>query len=130
NRDQHGDARPAPDGGGRRIAVLVSIAPELLERAAPDDTVFVYAKAASGPPMPLAIRRFRAADLPLEAYLGRENAMTPAMTLDDFDSLRVVARVSKSGRAAAQAGDFIGESALGPGAGDAVEVHIGDVVGE
>ena len=125
-----GDARPAPDGGGRRIAVLVSIAPELLERAAPDDTVFVYAKATSGPPMPLAIRRFRAADLPLEAYLGRENAMTPAMTLDDFDSLRVVARVSKSGRAAAQAGDFIGESALGPGAGDAVEVHIGDVVGE
>lgn len=125
-----GDARPAPDGGGRRIAVLVSIAPELLERAAPDDTVFVYAKAASGPPMPLAIRRFRAADLPLEAYLGREDSMTPAMTLDDFDSLRVIARVTKSGQAAAQAGDFIGESLLAPGAGDAIEVHIGDVVGE
>lgn len=125
-----GGARPAPDGGGRRIAVLVSIAPELLERAAPEDTVFVYAKAASGPPMPLAIRRFRAADLPLETYLGREDSMTPAMTLDDFDSLRVVARVSKSGQAAAQAGDFIGESLLAPGAGDAIEVHIGDVVGE
>jgi len=125
-----GDARPAPDDDGRRIAVLVSIAPELLERAAPGDTVFVYAKAASGPPMPLAIRRFRAADLPLEAYLGKEHSMTPAMTLDDFDSLRVIARVSKSGQAAAQAGDFTGESLLGPGAGDAVEVHIGDVVGE
>ncbi len=125
-----GDARPAPDEDGRRIAVLVSIAPELLERAAPGDTVFVYAKAASGPPMPLAIRRFRAADLPLEAYLGKEHSMTPAMTLDDFDSLRVIARVSKSGQAAAQAGDFTGESLLGPGAGDAVEVHIGDVVGE
>lgn len=125
-----GNARPAPDEDGRRIAVLVSIAPELLERAAPDDTVFVYAKAASGPPMPLAIRRFRAADLPLEAYLGREDSMTPAMTLDDFDSLRVIARVSRSGQAAAQAGDFIGESLLAPGAGDAIEVHIGDVVGE
>jgi len=128
--DARGDARPAPDDEGRRIAVLVSIAPELLERAAPGDTVFVYAKAASGPPMPLAIRRFRAADLPLEAYLGKEHSMTPAMTLDDFDSLRVIARVSKSGQAAAQAGDFTGESLLGPGAGDAVEVHIGDVVGE
>lgn len=125
-----GNARSAPDEGGRRIAVLVSIAPELLERAAPDDTVFVYAKAASGPPMPLAIRRFRAADLPLETYLGREDSMTPAMTLDDFDSLRVIARVSRSGQAAAQAGDFIGESLLAPGAGDAIEVHIGDVVGE
>ncbi len=124
------DAVRAAAPEGRRIAVMISIDPELRARASPDAVVFVFAKAASGPPAPLAVRRFTVGELPLEAYLGREHAMAPALTLDDFDSLRVVARVSHSGRAAAQPGDFIGESALAPGAGDAVTVHVGEVVTE
>ena len=122
-------ARDAPPQG-RRIAVMVSIDPELRARASPDAVVFVYAKAASGPSAPLAVRRFSVGELPLEVYLGREHAMAPSLTLDDFDSLRVGARVSHSGRAAAAAGDFIGESTLAPDAGDAVDVHVDEIVAD
>ena len=122
-------APPAPPQG-RRVAVMVSIDPELRARASPDATVFVYAKAASGPSAPLAVRRFSVGELPLEVYLGREHAMAPSLTLDDFDSLRIGARVSHAGRAMAAPGDFIGESALAPDAGDAVDVHIGEIVAD
>ena len=116
---------------GRRIAVMVSIDPALRARASSTAAVFVYAKAApapTAPAAPLAVRRYRVGELPLVAHLGREHAMAPSLTLDDFDSLRVVARVSQSGRAAAQAGDFIGVGALAAGGGDTLAVHIGEVV--
>jgi cytochrome c-type biogenesis protein CcmH len=36
-------------------------------------------------------------------------AMTPAMTLSNFPQVRVVARISKSGNAIPQTGDFKGQ---------------------
>ena len=72
----------------------------------PADTVFVYAKAASGPPMPLAIQRLRADQLPATVVLTDGMGMLPSMKLSQFPQIIIGARISKSGNAIAQAGDL------------------------
>lgn len=58
--------------------------------------------------MPLAVVRQPVADWPVRALLNDSNAMTPAMTLSKFDQVVVQARISASGNAVAQSGDWIG----------------------
>ncbi|OHX37283.1 c-type cytochrome biogenesis protein CcmI [Methylomonas sp. LWB] len=82
-------------------------------RTAPaDNTVFIYAQAANGPKMPLAIVRKQVADLPIDVVLNDSMAMQPQLHLADFPKLRIVARVSKSGNAMPAAGDLIGSAEL------------------
>ncbi|HEX6321834.1 MAG TPA: c-type cytochrome biogenesis protein CcmI [Burkholderiales bacterium] len=100
----------------------VSISPTLKSKAAPDDIVFVFARAAEGPPMPLAVARARVRDLPYSFRLDDSMAMTPAMKLSAFPRVVVGARVSKSGNATPQPGDLQGASA--PVANDAGEVRV------
>jgi len=100
----------------------VSISPTLKSKAAPDDIVFVFARAAEGPPMPLAVARTRVRDLPYSFRLDDSMAMTPAMKLSAFPRVVVGARVSKSGNATPQPGDLQGASA--PVANDAGEVRV------
>jgi cytochrome c-type biogenesis protein CcmH len=90
------------------INVQVSLKGELKTRVNSGDTVFVYAKALTGPPMPLAIVRKQVSDLPLSVTLNDAMAMMPAMKLSNFKQVKVMARISKSGTAMKQKGDFIG----------------------
>jgi cytochrome c-type biogenesis protein CcmH len=76
----------------------------------PGDSVFIYARAASGPPMPLAATRTSIGDLPVTVTLDDSQAMTPQMRLSSFDQIIVGARVSKSGQALPQPGDLEGIS--------------------
>lgn len=110
-------APPAASGGqGPRLDVRVELAPEL--KASPDATVFVFAKAVSGPPMPLAVARFPVSELPRTVVLDDGMAMAPGMRLSGFPEVRIVARVSREGGAMAQAGDFEGDAGPVPtGAG-------------
>lgn len=104
------------------IAGRVRLAPALAARARPDDTLFVYARAAEGPRMPLAIRRLRVADLPLEFTLDDSLAMSPEFKLSAFPRVVVGARISRSGQALPQPGDLIAEPV--PATGGAVELLI------
>jgi len=90
------------------IDVQVSLAPELQKSASPGDTVFIYAQALSGPKMPLAIVRKQVSDLPLTVSLNDSMAMMPNMKLSNFANVKLLARISKSGNAISQPGDFIG----------------------
>lgn len=99
----------AADTGGR-IEVSVDIDPALRERAAPDDTVFVFARAESGPPMPLAIVRTTVSALPGSFVLDDSQAMMPTMKLSSFPRVIVGARISKSGNAMPASGDLQGLS--------------------
>jgi cytochrome c-type biogenesis protein CcmH len=90
------------------VDVNVSLAPELAGQMPPGTTVFVFARAASGPPMPLAVQRLSVADLPATVRLDDSMAMMPAMRLSGFPQVLVGARVSPSGQAMPQPGDLEG----------------------
>jgi cytochrome c-type biogenesis protein CcmH len=90
------------------VAIQVSLAKELQPMVKPEDTVFIYAQALSGPKMPLAIIRKTVAELPLTVNLTDAQAMMPNMKLSNFKQVRLLARISKSGNAMPQPGDLIG----------------------
>jgi cytochrome c-type biogenesis protein CcmH len=92
----------------KSVTVSVRLDDALSDRASPQDTVFVFARAANGPRMPLAIVRKQVADLPLTVTLDDSQAMSPAMVLSNFEQVTIGARVSKSGNAMPQSGDLQG----------------------
>jgi cytochrome c-type biogenesis protein CcmH len=115
--------------GGVSISGVVQLDEKLALEASIDDTLFVFARAASGPRMPLAIVRKQVKDLPLKFTLNDAMAMNPAMKLSNFQNVIVGARISKSGNAMPQPGDL--EGAFGPvnvSAGEEVTVVIDTVV--
>jgi cytochrome c-type biogenesis protein CcmH len=102
---------------GATIAGTVKLAPALAGKVSPTDTVYIFARAAEGPKMPLAILRKQVKDLPVAFTLDDSMAMAPNFALSNFPSVVVGARVSKSGGVAAQSGDLEGMSpAVGIGA--------------
>ena len=92
------------------ITVEVSLTPELLEKAKPEDTVFVFARATQGPPMPLAAQRRQVKDLPFTVTLDDSQALMPDRKLSQFEQVIVGARVSSSGNPIKQSGDLEGLS--------------------
>ncbi|MBY6203777.1 c-type cytochrome biogenesis protein CcmI/CycH [Halomonas denitrificans] len=119
--DRPSPATPRDDAGaGVSLTVTVDLAPELAGAVSGDETVFVFARAASGPPMPLAVQRFPAAALPRTVTLTDADAMAPNMNLSSFDTWNVTARISASGNATASPGDL-------QGVREAVTVEDGDI---
>ena len=98
--------------GVGRVAVRVQLAPELAERAPADARVFVFARAPDGPPMPIAVRTLTVGELPATVVLDESASMTSGAPLSSYSEVNVTARVSRSGQAAAAAGDL--EGAAGP----------------
>ena len=94
------------------IIGVVSLSPTLASKVAPDDTVFIFARAAEGPRMPLAILRRKASELPINFTLDDSTAMSPEMRLSKFTQVVVGARISRSGNAMPQSGDLTGQ--VGP----------------
>ncbi|MDE0714720.1 MAG: hypothetical protein OXI10_07625, partial [Gammaproteobacteria bacterium] len=92
------------------IELEVSIAPELRENLDPATPVFVFARAKSGPPMPLAARRLTIGDLPRTVRLDDDSAMIEGRNLSGEDRVDVTARVALSGSPSAQSGDLTSES--------------------
>ena len=90
------------------LTVMIDISKEAREKFNADDLVFVYAKAKQGPRMPLAAKRMKLADLPAKVILDDSMAMVDGMNISAFSQLVVSARVTKSGAAIAQSGDYLG----------------------
>jgi cytochrome c-type biogenesis protein CcmH len=91
---------------GPQLAVEISLDPKLRDRAPAGASVFVFARAANGPPMPLAVQRLTVADLPAKIVLTEAMSMMPTMKLSQFPQVVVGARISTSGNAKAQSGDL------------------------
>jgi len=120
-----GGQPPAPQAAAPQAAGLrgtVRISPQLKGKFDPEDTLFIYARAAEGPPMPLAVLRRRARELPAEFALDDSMAMAPGMTISAHARVVVTARVSKSGGATPQPGDLQGASP--PVANDASGIQV------
>lgn len=93
-----------------QVSGRVSLAPALAARVQPGDTVFIFARAADGPRMPLAIVRRNASEMPIAFSLDDSMAMSPGMKLSNFPMLVVAARISRSGDAMPRSGDLQGQS--------------------
>jgi len=101
-------AEQQPAAIAKGLIVNVAISDELQGVVSATDTVFIYAQALQGPPMPLAIVKKQVADLPVTVVLSDEQAMMPAMKLSNFDRVKISARISMSGQAESRPGDWIG----------------------
>ena len=95
------DASNAP-----RLTVSLGIDPSIAAQVEPSMSVYVFARAVSGPPMPLAIQRLTVSQLPTTLTLDDSNGMLPNMKLSDFPQVVVGARISRSGDPIAQGGDW------------------------
>lgn len=109
------------------IQGVVSLSPSLTGKVAPDDTVFIFARAAQGPRMPLAILKRKASELPITFTLDDSTAMADELKLSKFDTVVVGARVSKSGNALPQSGDLVGQSTAVKSAGAQLTLTIDSV---
>jgi cytochrome c-type biogenesis protein CcmH len=111
-------AKAAPQkAAAEAIRGRVSLAPALAAKVAPTDTLFIVARSDDGTPMPLAVIRGTAGELPRDFVLDDSQAMSPARKLSQAAGVRLEARVSKSGDARAQPGDLRGASVtVKPGA--------------
>jgi cytochrome c-type biogenesis protein CcmH len=119
---------PATPPTGATIAGRVDISPALAARVALTDTVFIFARAVDGSRMPLAVLRVSARELPKEFALDDSMGMAPGAKLSGAAAVIVEARISKSGNALPQSGDFSGTSApVKPGAAR-VKITIDQVV--
>ena len=91
------------------LTIKIDISAEARQNFTDTDVVFVYAKALKGPKMPLAAQRLTLADLPTTVVLDDSMAMVEGMSLSASNQVVVSARVTKTGTAIAQSGDYIGQ---------------------
>lgn len=125
-----GPGAAASTSGSASVSGVVTLSSQLAGKAAPDDTVFVFARAAEGSRVPLAILRKQVKDLPLKFTLDDSLAMSPAAKLSGSPKVIVGARVSKSGGALAQPGDLQGLSAPVSLGASGLAIEISQVVGQ
>lgn len=122
------DIKDSAAAAATALQVTVSLSPALAGKAAPDDVVFIFARLASGPRMPLAIVRKQVRDLPVTVALNDSQGMNPGMKLSTAPEVIVVARVTKSGMADARDGDLEGVSAPVASGTRAVSISIDKVL--
>lgn len=91
-----------------QVQIQVQLAPGLTSHAHPEDPVYIFARAAQGPLLPLAIVRKQVKDLPLTVTLDDSMAMMPQLKLSNFKRIVLGARVAKSGNAQGAPGDLEG----------------------
>ncbi|VXC30104.1 c-type cytochrome biogenesis protein CcmI [Pseudomonas sp. 8O] len=113
------NAAAEPSAKVHALEVSVSLSPEVQQNVQPDDAVFVFARALSGPPMPLAVKRLKVSDLPVQISLSDVDAMMPELKISRFDQVQLVARVSRAGNATQ--GEWTGQ--IGPVANTSRDVQ-------
>lgn len=98
------------------VSGSVELSPAFKSAVPAGSTLFIYARAVQGPRMPLAVLRLPVGSWPVTFKLDDALAMTPELRLSQFKEVVVQARISRSGEALPQTGDWLGQSApLKPG---------------
>lgn len=119
------DAKPA---AASTVTGTITVDAKLASQVRPGDTLYVIARQAGGPPIPVAVLREPDARLPMQFSIGDANAMDPSRPLSSAGALVLEARLSRSGNAMRQPGDLYGQRAdVAPGQRD-VSIVIDRVV--
>lgn len=120
-------AQGAAQAGARAIVGEVTLAPELAARVTAGDTLFVFARAVEGPRVPLAVWRRPVGAWPARFVLDDSLAMAPGMRLSGYDRVKLGARISRTGNAAPQPGDLVGEAGVTATGSQGVRIRIDGV---
>ncbi|MBQ4879995.1 c-type cytochrome biogenesis protein CcmI [Pseudoalteromonas luteoviolacea] len=105
-----GEPEPVDSGAGPQLSVQVRIDDKLLGQLPDNATLFVFAKAANGPRMPLAVQKLTVFNLPLVVTLNDSMAMLPDLKLSNFNEVVITARISVDDSVMTQAGELEGTS--------------------
>ena len=88
------------------ISGRVSLDARFKNKLTGKETLYIIAKAVSGPPMPIAVLKKTVADLPLDFVLDDSQAMSPNFKLSSQKQVLVFARIVKHAGVRRQAGDI------------------------
>lgn len=83
--------------GNAVIRVRLELADGIADEVGPEAVVFIFARDAQGPPMPLVARRLQVSDLPADIVLSSSDAMLPDVKLTEGQTLQLNARLSPTG---------------------------------
>ena len=82
-----------------KIVGQLSLSDRVASIVRPDDTVFIFARSASGSGAPAAVIQLPAKSLPSNFQLDDSKSMVAGIKLSDFEEVYVTARISRSGDA-------------------------------
>jgi len=119
---------PAAVDPAKAVKGSVTLGPAVAAQAKPDDIVYIFARNAQGPRMPLAVLRKKVSELPLQFTLDDSNGMAGGPALSSAGAVKIEARVSKSGDAIPKPGDLRGESAVTAPGASGISIVIDQVV--
>ncbi|MGK8476888.1 c-type cytochrome biogenesis protein CcmI [Stutzerimonas stutzeri] len=103
-----GEAPAAASTQAAALQIQVQLDPKVAETVSAEDSVFVFARAVNGPPVPLAAKRLTVGDLPATVTLSDADAMVPSLKISSVEQVTVMARVSRTGDATK--GEWMGQS--------------------
>lgn len=89
-----------------RLTVTVQVDKVVSERFDPEDVVYIFARALKGPPMPLAVVKRKASELPITVELDDAASMLPEKPLSSVQEIVIEARISRHGSPEKRTGDI------------------------
>ena len=123
-----GDGSAPTAGASSRVSGRVILSDDLVGKASPEATVFIFARPVSGSRMPVALLRRKVSDLPTDFVLDDSNSMVRDVKLSQLTTVVIGARISKRGDVMPQAGDMQGWSAPVSIGAQGVKLEISEVL--
>jgi cytochrome c-type biogenesis protein CcmH len=110
--DEAASTDGTPVAGGPRLRITIELADDLAATLSASDMLFVFARTVDGGGLPVAVKRLRATRFPITVELSDSDGLMPAQKLSMQSQVRLMARISRSGDAAAASGDLEAEAQL------------------
>ena len=110
NNEQQATNTELAKATNSEISITVDLDPTLVDSQPQNGTLFVFAKAASGPQMPLAVVKMTEYSFPLTVTLSDTNAMVDGLNLSSVDKIVLTARLSKDATVVTSSGELEGKS--------------------
>ncbi|WP_289097194.1 c-type cytochrome biogenesis protein CcmI [uncultured Pseudoalteromonas sp.] len=110
NNEQQVTNTKLAEASNSEISITVDLDSALADSQPQNGTLFVFAKAASGPQMPLAVVKMTEYSFPLTVTLSDTNAMVEGLNLSSVDKIILTARLSKDATVVTSSGELEGKS--------------------
>ena len=104
-RQEAEPAHQATEISGSGVRIDLTVDESIMTEIRGDQYIFIFARA-PGERMPITVERLQVSELPAQVFLSGQSSMVEGVNLNDFDTVDIVARISVSGMAEEQPGDF------------------------